>query len=647
MPNPGDFKSKDEFMKVCVPMRIKEGSEQDQAVAACSGMWEKHDKGEMMSVQPESEELIFFGDTIKATGEGRIGGYLIRYSGSSDPDLTGDFFDAKSNIHIPADIPLLYNHGMDKHFKKAIIGEILSIKMDAVGAWVDSQLNMRDEYEKAVFEMAKAGKLGYSSGALSHLVEREPEGKAMHIKTWFVGEASLTVRPAEFRNSVMPLKSLNTSEQAALTDTDAQIAPKVTKEIKTMDENEVNAAAKKAAAEEFARLQAEQKSLQEAETAKQAELKAAEEKGYKAAIEDVKGNKAPAFLSIMTDDTADNKNGGVTAFKHWLKTGQENSELIVPGGPMDKWGFGNSKAPSGMKAAFNVTTGGSGAFLVPDLLYSQIQPVRDLASFIRQAPHQHFQVVADHLLIPATDTKSVAFTLTAEAASYTEDEATVKQVDLKLYKFTKMVKMNEEFVMYNQTNFDAWLVQDLARAEAVTENTLYATGAGGTTIEGVTTNATAGNTVATSAVIAPSDLTALVGSLGGGYNVQGQTGFLMTNATKWYIKGIGTSTFPWFAPLPMTGPSTNNQGPIGDPGFLGYPVFLSDAVGAYTSTSATAKSVTYGNWNFYAMGERPGMLIQRNPYLYMATGQIGLFCSIFRGGIPIQTEAFYYLVQKS
>jgi HK97 family phage major capsid protein len=39
-------------------------------------------------------------------------------------------------------------------------------------------------------------------------VEREQVGKAWHIKTWFVGEASLTPTPAEPRNGVMALKSL-------------------------------------------------------------------------------------------------------------------------------------------------------------------------------------------------------------------------------------------------------------------------------------------------------------------------------------------------------------------------------------------------------------------------------------------------------
>ena len=40
-------------------------------------------------------------------------------------------------------------------------------------------------------------------------------------------------------------------------------------------------------------------------------------------------------------------------------------------------------------------------------------------------------------------------------------------------------------------------------------------------------------------------------------------------------------------------------------------------------------------------------VVQRNPYLYMGTGQVGIFASIFRGGGVLQSEAFYYLTNHS
>lgn len=167
-------------------------------------------------IDPENLEvpedaLVFEGSEVKALGNGKVSGYLIRHSGDNDPDLTDDYFDTKSDIHSPSVLPVLYQHGMDKKMGKRILGTAKT-KRDDIGLWIEAQLDMRDDYEKALYELAEKGKLGWSSGALSHLVEREATGKSYWIKTWFVGEASLTPTPAEPRNTVIPIKSLITHE---------------------------------------------------------------------------------------------------------------------------------------------------------------------------------------------------------------------------------------------------------------------------------------------------------------------------------------------------------------------------------------------------------------------------------------------------
>lgn len=153
------------------------------------------------------DTLVNFGAEVKALGDGKIGGHLIRFTTENDPDLTIDYFDAQTYINVPDNLPVLYHHGMDETIGKRVIGSAKA-KTDEVGLWIEAQLNMRDEYERSVYALAEAGKLGWSSGALSHLVEREPVGKSWHIKSWFIGEASLTPTPAEPRNGVIALKAL-------------------------------------------------------------------------------------------------------------------------------------------------------------------------------------------------------------------------------------------------------------------------------------------------------------------------------------------------------------------------------------------------------------------------------------------------------
>ena len=44
MPDPNAYETEAEWMKVCVPTRIDEGDEQDQAVAVCLNMWRERNK---------------------------------------------------------------------------------------------------------------------------------------------------------------------------------------------------------------------------------------------------------------------------------------------------------------------------------------------------------------------------------------------------------------------------------------------------------------------------------------------------------------------------------------------------------------------------------------------------------------------------
>lgn len=184
-----------------------------------------------------ADVLLSHGDTVKALGDGKVAGYLIRFTSENDKDLTGDYFAPDTDYGDAQKSAVLYQHGLDAQLKRRKIGEG-TLSKDDVGVWVEAQLNMRDEYEKAIYELAKAGKLGWSSGTAGHLVERNESGK---ILAWPLGlDASLTPTPAEYRNAVITLKSLITS-QAADADRDGNELAKSNKEKDDMDTNEMKA----------------------------------------------------------------------------------------------------------------------------------------------------------------------------------------------------------------------------------------------------------------------------------------------------------------------------------------------------------------------------------------------------------------------
>jgi HK97 family phage major capsid protein len=208
MPEPMNYDNESDFMSACVPMMMDEGRDNEQAAAACMMMWKEK--------SINTDTFVFSGAEVKALGDGKVGGYLIRYGNPKDVDLEGDFFSSGTEYGVAdgSSLPIFYNHGMDGTVKNKRIGRGV-VKFDNAGMWLEAQLEMRDEYEKMIYQLAENGKLGWSSGAAGHLVERERVGKAYHVKSWPVAEGSLTPSPAEPRNHAVTLKSLIDLEAAS------------------------------------------------------------------------------------------------------------------------------------------------------------------------------------------------------------------------------------------------------------------------------------------------------------------------------------------------------------------------------------------------------------------------------------------------
>jgi len=176
-----------------------------------------------------AETVINYGGAIKALGDGKIGGFLVRFSNPDQPDLYGDYFTEDTNFGSAKSSPVLWQHSFDPVIGDIEIGEV-SLKKTDIGIWAEGVLQVREEYEAFLEkEFGEGGskkflgllakwiekeKIGWSSGTLSHRVSRkaivdETTGKtvAWKILKWPLGlDASLTPSPAEFRNTVVPIK---------------------------------------------------------------------------------------------------------------------------------------------------------------------------------------------------------------------------------------------------------------------------------------------------------------------------------------------------------------------------------------------------------------------------------------------------------
>ena len=194
-----------------------------------------------MGIVEQDDTIVMFGSPIKALGGGKVGGYLVRFTDENTPDLVGDFFNGQTDFDFDDGdkTTIYYNHGLDEVLKTRKLGTG-TLKKDEHGVWVEAQVQMRDAYERWIYEMVESGKMGWSSGTLPNLVEVEAVGKSQWIKFWPLGkDASITPTPAAglVATQAVTLKAWaesNTGQQAleqqAVGDTTTQGATEQTKD---------------------------------------------------------------------------------------------------------------------------------------------------------------------------------------------------------------------------------------------------------------------------------------------------------------------------------------------------------------------------------------------------------------------------------
>lgn len=576
------------------------------------------------------DTLVAFGGAVKASPGGKVGGMLVRFSKAGDYDLVADRFDATTDFGLGelATLPVLYHHGLDAKIGKRRIGTAQT-KIDNVGLWVEAQLNLRDEYEKQVYALAQAGKLGWSSGAAAHTVERVTEGKGAHIAQWFIAEASLTPIPAEPRNTVIALKSLmalpigdaeGTAHPATQT-ASMNTTSEITHEVKQMDEKELIALLDKRDAEKATAL----KAAQDAEAAQKAAKEAQDATVKTAVAEALKGIVVTNGAGVKTFNTKSVTelgfaNDEMKSFLHWIRTGDDVA----------------------YKAAMQGQTDSEGGYAVPDDFHNQVVAKRNEVSVARMCGVQVLGTSLDRLLVPIEDAAATKFVVTAEEGSYSENEPTLNQVAITLHKLTKLIKISEELEADAKANFGGYLAGVWGRTLALAENYYFFNVAanGSSQPQSVTYAATATSAVASQTATTAAELLSAIYAIPSAYS--DKLVMVMRRATLGAFRALTGNPFA-FIPTPQGSGDANTA-----PGLAGYihniPVYCTDELPAQ---AAANRPIVIFNPDFYAIVEREGLTVSRNPYLYQASGQIGLFARAREGGAMLQAEAGVYVLSKT
>lgn len=531
-------------------------------------------------------------------------------------DLDGEAFTAETDIWLKEGdkVNLTYYHGFDpdkigkKQANPALIGRATYIGADERGHWFEPVLDSEEPLAQRLMK-ADITELRASSGAINHLVRKDAGGL---ISVWPVGELALF----DINEWRLPANDFAVIE--AKTEKIAEAIPEAEESAVDAVEESVEADNKS-----ISIIPMEENTMDEEKIVKE-EVKAEEPKvDIKAELESLK-------KSIIDElKAAPGEVKGVPT----VKNAKESPSFIKA---MLAWAQGDN--PRGfkgndleLKGAWQGQTDDEGGYAVPDDFYNRIVEQRQELSFVRKAPVSRLVTNHDRILIPTEATAGTKLKVTAEEAAYDENEPVFGQVALTIHKFTKMIKVSEEMLDGDAVGLEAYIASVVARASAAAENYYCSIGTGTGMPQGIVAGATAsGITTASATAITAAELISAMGKVESPYH-NSSSGFLMKGATKFYLQGLTGNPFQFI-----------NTPAGGD--FMSYPAYIAPDMDGLT---ASGKSVVFGDFSMYAFAERQGVTLSRNPYLYQANGQVGLFVKQRFGGAVLQTLAFKYLTQKS
>lgn len=514
-----------------------------------------------------------------------VGEYSLRGRGIvyGGTDLAGDTFTKNTDLGASRSF-----EGLPVYYDHALSG--LKSQIGVVKYWEADDEGIEVEIEldrrhKYAKEVMELVKRG-GLGLSTGSLPHLVVRKDGELKRWVVGEISLTPTPAE---------------------------PRTLTEVKSQETETVSTAAVDVVPDDIVRPSAQtdtNKSISfTGETTTMSDIK----NQVKEAIAELAGEPvesgviaAPAAKSVTSRGFS---NEPMEAFRHYLKTG----EVI--------------------KAVINEGTSSEGGIAVPKELIPTIVGRRDELSLLGQFNFRRFTTSVRQVDIPVQDAKA-DFAVVAESGAANQDEPDFgNSRTITVYRYNMLMKVTNEFLADQQANFDQFITEEIARAYARLVNNYIINGTGSSQPYGILARATTSETLAAVAGLDFADVLNIMHKLPSAYDEAGSTGWIMRNSTLGAIRAL-VGDYPQFRPM-VNGTAKDLEG---------YKVALSDKIAAL---GASAKPIIFGNFNEYAFVENATIEVVRNPYLYMANNQTGIFVNVRWGGDVLQPEAFVYGVNPA
>jgi HK97 family phage major capsid protein len=562
----------------------------------------------------------------KADDMGYLDGYLCLFGDERSRDTDGQYFTADTDYGPMKSSVVLYHHGQDATLKNTVLDTDAAIGMDDAGVWIRAQLDLRDDYQRAIYELADRGYMGWSAGTLPVHFEAEASGR---IRKFYLGlDASLTPTPADIRNLATTIDGeLPSAVKSALVDL---FGKSIEAEAEAQGGEPVVDASNETTADnpEYNKSHHE-----DGDTMTEIQNNEVQQPDVQPSLtaEDVQGiidgamKSSTASLAELVREQIEK---AIAADKPVVKAGfninmgadEPADEIIIKG--WDRFirqGDTQAYREAVRKAALNETTDSEGGYLVPRLYSDQLVTPINEGSYLRAAGANVVPVRGTDSFRVPTLTHAAAAVLTAEAGAFDQKEPTLGEVEFIPYKYTRLSKASEEVLADSRFDvFNNVLTPDGVYGFVQAENVAFTTGDGSSKPQGVVTGASVGVNLAGAAAITGDEVIDLYYSLEPEYAARAT--WMMNSKTAAAIRKLkagGTNEYIWQPSLAAGEPPT----------ILGRPVVINNSM---ADLGASAKPLLFGDLSFYWIADfavdetgNTGIYVQRLNELYAANGQVG------------------------
>lgn len=288
-----------------------------------------------------------------------------------------------------------------------------------------------------------------------------------------------------------------------------------------------------------------------------------------------------------------------------------------------------------MRNALQVGTDSEGGYLVPDEFEKSLIAGLKLANVIRANAHVFTTSSGSHK-IPVVASNGTAAWIEEEGA-FTPSDDSFGQVQLDAHKVGTLIKVSEELLADSAFDLESYIRAEFVRRIGDKEEEAFLVGNGTNKPTGIL-NATGGGqvgvTAASASTITADELIDLYYSLKAPYRKNAV--WVLNDSTMKIIRKLkdGSGQYLWQPALKDGEANT----------ILGRPYFTSPYAPA---VAAGAKSVLFGDLNYYWIGDREGITFRRLNELYAGNGQVGFLASKRLDGKTVLPEAIKVLQQHA